>query len=119
MPNWSFNAFAYRPDDPLLGALLDTTAAAFGRAWRVRVPGFPNHVVLASAREADLPLLAFAEAAGRAAAGKPDDAAWAAFAARPESGPVLRLAERCAAEAVPRGADPAVVKELLQHLEKP
>ncbi len=102
----AFNAFAYRPDAPLLRALVNTTAEAFGRAWLLPIAGYPNFVVLASAREGELPLLAFGEAAGAAArdpAAAP--ASWGGFAARSEAGPVLRLAAACCAGATPWAPD--------------
>jgi spermidine synthase len=103
----AFNAFAYRPDDPLLSTLLGTVAEAFGSAWLCPVPYYPNYVVLASPRPSDLPLLAFSEAADAAADGTvPRDPAWAALAAHPEAKEVLRLASRCAAAATPRRREP-------------
>ncbi len=106
----AFNAFAYRPDDALLLALLNTTAEVFGKAWLLPVPGYPNYVVLASPREADLPLLAFAAEAGRAAADPAAaPASWAGFASRPEASAVLDLASRCCLGARPFVPDPAGV----------
>jgi len=99
----AYNAFAYRPDDDLLRALENTTAKVFGRAFRIRVPGYPNYVVLASRRETDLPLLHLAddlEAGGSEAA--------RAFAARPEAAEVIRLAVPCLREARALSPDPAV-----------
>jgi len=105
----AFNAFAYHPRDPLLRALEATVASAFeGRAWRAEVPGYPNFVVLASRRETDLPLLHLARVL-EAAAGGPGTAprAVAEFAARPEAGPVLRLASHCFRQARAVAPDPA------------
>lgn len=107
----AYNAFAYRSDDPLLRALVNTTAEAFGRAWLLPIPGYPNYVVLASARETDLPLLSFAGDAARAAADPSKaPAAWGGFAARPEAAGVLDLAARgCrAARRFPRDPDGVV-----------
>ena len=98
----AYNGFAYRPDDPLLRALVETTARAFGKAWLLPVPGYPNFVVLASTREADLPLLSFAADAERASRDPSKaPAAWAGFAARAEAGEVLDLAARCCRAARP------------------
>jgi spermidine synthase len=107
----AYNAFAYRSDDPLLRALVNTTAEAFGRAWLVPIPGYPNYVVLASPRETDLPLLAFASDAARAAADPAQaPASWAGFAARPEAAGVLDLAARSCRKArrFPRDPDGVV-----------
>jgi spermidine synthase len=104
----AFNAFAYAPDDPLLRTLARTAAAAFGSSWVAPVEGYPNWVVLASRRDADLPLLAFAEAADRAArAPAAAPARWGGFAGRPEAAEVLRTAAACLGAASPVRADPA------------
>jgi spermidine synthase len=88
----AFNAFSYRPDALLLKSLVNSAATAFGKAWLVPIPGYSNYVVLASARESDLPLLALGEAAGRAAKDpRSAPASWAGFAERPEAAGVLRL----------------------------
>jgi spermidine synthase len=106
----AFNAFSYRPDALLLRTLVNTAATAFGRAWLLPIPGYSNYVVLASAREADLPLLAFGEAAARAAKDPSKaPASWGGFAARPEADAVLRLAAACCAAASPFQPDPAGV----------
>jgi spermidine synthase len=103
----AYNAFAYRPDDDLLRALVNTTATVFGRAFRTEVPGYPNFVVLASRRATDLPLLSLAdalEAAGEPGSGGP----LAAFAAHPEAGSVIRLAAPCLRAARAVDPDPAL-----------
>jgi spermidine synthase len=105
----AFNAFAYRPDDALLRAIENTAATAFGRVWRAAVPGYPNYVVLATRREGevDLPLLHLARHLEAAGAGKgTPPAAIAAFAARPESGPVMRLAAQVLGSARAVAPDP-------------
>lgn len=117
----AFNAFAYHPRDPLLRALENTAARAFGRAWRAPVAGWPNFVVLATRREGevDLPLLHLAGQLDAAAAGKTPPAL-AAFAARPESGPVMRLAAQClgAARAVPHDPAGVVLTDDLAPVER-
>jgi len=82
----AFNVFAYRPDDPLVAALENTVAAAFGKAWRVPVGGggWTNFVVLARNREGDFPLERFAVRA------TPADLPW--IARRPEGGDALAVA---------------------------
>lgn len=99
----AYNAFAYRPDDPLLRALVNTTATAFGRAWLAKVPGYPNYLVLATAAPGDLPLLRFSEQA-TPSEGSPA----AAFAAKPEGGEALALAAKTLAAAQTVDPDPGL-----------
>ncbi len=108
----AYNSFAYRPDDPLLRGLVNTTAAAFGKAWQVPVAGYPNFVVLASNRSPELPLIGFAddaEAASRGgSSGGGEGSPLAAFAARPEGGKVLLGLSRALRGAVGFIEDPAL-----------
>jgi len=101
----AYNAFAYRPDDPLLAALVNATATAFGRAWRAQVPGYPNFVVLATARSGDLPLLRFSDEAAAAGA-RPTPLG--VFAGKAEGREALALAARTFDDPLVFDPDPAI-----------
>jgi spermidine synthase len=104
----AYNAFAYRQDDPLLRALSSSTAEVFGRAWRIPVAGYPNHVIVAWKSDAcfdprgdHLPWEGFARRCDEGVSGD-----YAAFAARPEGEVALQYAAAAGRAAVAFDPDP-------------